>query len=280
MEPANHTNEEDTKSYTCSLCEHIFQNYQCFWRHSKKKTACVTREKYLEQLKEKDAQIKTFEKKLRKKDNEVERLSQQLNTNRNGGNQNLTINNGYVDKSTNIDQSTNIDIGQIHNNQIIFKPLAAEQEQLGHIGDDQLLGILETASFNMVLRELVSAVYFNPLAPQNCRWCVNDQNAQYGALEYDNETNYIVSRLTGSVINNNVRNMVDKVNDAIDSLKTRHTLTPVQQRNACRIFTLIGVDLEPEQIRGIKQTAYAARSYPKGVWNAWNIREKIVPPLV
>jgi len=272
---------EETKTYSCPLCQSDFSNYKCYWQHSQKKNACVTREKYLEiheELKRDKDRIKTFENTIKKKNEELRQLSYQLSV---ANTSNLSITN--IDQSTNIDRSTNIqntNIGQIHNhnNQIVLKPINVEEEKTDHIRDDQLLAILSTSNFDLVLRELVHAVYFDLRAPRNCRWGVYDKNAQYGALEYDSETQYLVRRLTGPVINNNVRNMVDKVNDAIDSLRTRHTLTAVQDRNAIKIFTAIGVDLEPGQINGIKQTAYENRDYTKGIWHGMRIEERR-PPL-
>jgi len=252
---------DEHAKYTCSFCERTFNDRSAHWRHTNStKRACVSFAKMNEVYED----LKHKENKLKKQEKTIFKLSQQLEIITKVVQPKLTIHGDYINQN------------QIYNNNskqmVSFQFSTPEKERIDHIPDDRMLAIINISDFDEVLVQLVDAVYFDPLAPQNFKWCINDLDAQYGALEYDNNSKQIATRKTSSVINNNVQHILDGVREVVEDLQKKHIFSVTQNRNTGKLCGLIGVELDIGQMKGIKQKAYAERDHIKSVWRKYDIR--------
>ena len=249
--------DKTAKLYKCFLCEKQFNDRSNYWKHiNNTKRACVSSAKVAEILEKSKCQ----ETKISKQNEEISKLSELVTKLQ----PNVTINGDYnqiFNNNNTYQQMLDLD----------FQFTLPENERLDHISDQRMLGIVNNPDFNTVLKELVAAVYFDHLAPQNWRWCVNDKDAQYGAMEYDSESHRIATRMTSTVINNHIRNVIDRVVEVVEGLQKVHEFNSVQNRNTTKLFGLIGVELSPAQLKCVRERAYAARNIVKPFWTNYNI---------
>jgi hypothetical protein len=151
------------------------------------------------------------------------------------------------------------------------------REKLDHISMDQMMAILNHKEFNNTLKHLAKAVFFHPLAPQNWKWCVTDKNAKFGALEYNPESNTVIRKLTGTVINTNMQNLIFQITDLLEELRQNRSFNQIQAYNYNKIFNLIGNDFTQEQISSIKETAFDGRNLAKALWESLFIPVESTP---
>jgi hypothetical protein len=144
-------------------------------------------------------------------------------------------------------------------------------EQLNHITKDLMMKILDHNRFNDSMKNLIAAVFFHPLAPRNMTWCVNDSTAQFGALEYNRETNSLIRKKTTNVINKNVQNIMFRIVDLLEELRMSKTFNEDQIRNCNKMFNMIGNELEQNCVSEIKETAFKNRGLTKAIWNHLDI---------
>jgi hypothetical protein len=151
------------------------------------------------------------------------------------------------------------------------------RERLDHISMDMMMAILNHKEFNNTLKHLAKAVFFHPKAPENWKWCVTDKNAKFGALEYNHESNTVIRKLTGKVINTNMQNVVFQVTDLLEELSRNRNFNQVQAYNYNKIFNLIGNDFTQEQIKSIKESAFDARNLVRALWESLFISVESTP---
>lgn len=265
-------NEENTR-YTCPLCGHVFGDRRSYWYHTKKmKSGCMTKEQCIELLEnvkiEKNKRI-FYETRMKKQKTEIKELQQRIKSmEENFGEdyrslktQNF-INN--VERMNTINTNNNIDIGQIVNIQL-SKP---EKERMDHLKQEMLLKILCCKDFDKTVTMLTKAVYFNPNAPENMTWCVRDKKAKFGAIEYNHETNTLLTKMTDSVINENVQNMMSQIVDIIDDLQKEFPFNKEQALNHHKLFNLFATELNQECLNGIKELAYEQRHLSRALWSS------------
>lgn len=295
---------EDNKIYTCMMCSKTFNIYNSYWKHiNKKKSACVSQEQckeFVEEIKYKDSRIQYFEKKRREDKTKIETLAKEVeylkqqtqSINDLVGSVNV-MNETITEKLDDIsDQKQIINVAYNNNNTnhtinanntdddeplFNFKLAVPEKERMDHIPAEHMLKILNNKEFNDTMKDLIAAVYFHPKAPENWRWCVNDIDAQYGAIAYDFETNTISRQSTVKTINANVRYIMSQVVDIIDELRSRYKFNQNQFVNTNKLNGLYGCDLDPELMRGIRESAYVGRNFPKALWDRLDIDMVKIP---
>lgn len=170
----------------------------------------------------------------------------------------------------------NIQNNQNNNKNLNFsiKFAVAYKERYDHIPNDEVMHILDQKEFTKSLRDLVDTVAFNPKAPENMTWCVNDKTAEYGALEYNFESNTIVRGKANDVITKKLQAIIFGMSDIFEDLRNddKHPFNEQQNKNYLRYFNMIGQDdFRKEEIDTIKICAYDRRNLPKVVWERFNI---------
>lgn len=305
----NNIDNDPSLSYKCQLCNKTFLNRGTYWSHlNKKKTACITQERckeIVDEMQTKETQLHYFESKtekqkrvLEQKETEIQKLKEIVSK--------LSEKDLYVKESMNtmleriddvkesIEDSKQQFVTTNNNNMINNQVLNIDstdkdkmlfgldftknsKEKLDHISMDMLLAILNHIEFNDTLKHLAKAVFFHPKAPENWKWCVTDKNAKFGALEYNHESHTVVRRLTGSVINSNMQNLVFQITDLLAELKMKRTFNHTQIYNYNKIFNLMGNEFTPEQISSIKESAFDGRNLAKALWESLHIVVESTP---
>jgi hypothetical protein len=295
--------EETDEKWYCKLCEKHFTNRVNYWKHKNKtKTSCMPKEKVVEMLESsqtKDNKINYFEAKTKSQQSQIEKLEttieqllkinpDQLMTHVEKMGKNIE----YTIQKTSEETKNRIDEIQMNNNtfystqnQIVINDNANNdtnnyfslslhpegKEQLNHISKDLMMKILDHNRFNDSMKNLIAAVFFHPLAPRNMTWCVNDNTAQFGALEYNHETNSLITKQTTNVINKNVQNIMFRIVDLLEELRMTQTFNEYQSRNCSKMFSMIGNELEQNCVSEIKETAFKNRGLAKAIWGHLDI---------
>jgi len=160
---------------------------------------------------------------------------------------------------------TNNSLTQTKNFNIQLAP--KEKERFDHIPPAQILHILDQEDFSKSIADMVQAVSFNPKAPENMTWCVNDKKAEAGAIEYNAELNMLTTDSTTSVISKNLQSILFPVTDILKEIELTNKLNMNQNRNCLRYFNMLGeTEYKREYINSIKERAFDKRGLCKALW--------------
>ena len=290
----------ELSKYRCNICNKIYQNYSGLYKHNAKKNSCkkiienvVTKEIQLQETvkklleeKEKERQkllekeretLKLVEENI-KKETEIIRLRNLMENNFSKDVQEIkemiVENNQEIkDKINETNPINNYNLTQNNNSNnkslnFNIKLSAKEKERLDHIPVEQMLCILDQKDFSNSLADLVQAVSFNPKAPENMTWCINDKRNDHGAIEYNSDLNMLMRDSSTSVITKNLQNILFPVTDIFKEIELTQNFTPQQNQNFDRYFNLLGeLNIKKEYINSIKERAYDKRGLCKALWD-------------
>ena len=291
------------KIYNCTICGKIYQNGSGLRKHKKKTTSCIPVEKLNKLTIEKvitETRLEETVKKLleenQKKESEIVRLRNLMENNLVKDVQDIKNNlvkdvQDIKDKITDVDNkiemstvtgSTAFNNCLINNNnqnnqnkslKFSIKLAQKDKERFDHIPAEQMLYILDQEDFSHSIADLVQAVSFNPKAPENMTWCVNDKTAESGAIEYNSELNVLMKNSTASVISKNVQNILFPVTDILKEIEKTSTFNLQQNKNFARYFNMLGEEtIKKEYINSIRERAYDKRGLCKALWDHLHIR--------
>ena len=259
------------KDYTCSICKKHFEYRSNYYRHIKnKKKSCIPNDK-IEILEGQyvidNNKLKFFETKVKTLEEENNRLKKIVD-NINPTKDNIKI----VDNTTNysnciVNQQSNNNLNKNLNFSVKLTP--NEEERFDHIPREQMLQILNNNDFTESVGDLVDAVYFNPLAPQNMKWCVTDKGTYFGAIEYNSETNTLIrSSPTNDIITKHLQNLLYGMTDKLNDLRSSSALSQQQDLNSNRFYDMVGQEsYKMEYINKIKDKAYEGRNFTRALWD-------------
>jgi hypothetical protein len=289
----------DTKEYVCELCNTQFTNRGTYWAHkNKKKTACISQEKCfeivdkiqeLDKTKQENEKLKEMISKLSQNDSKIEQLITKIGDDKSYIKESISTLLSSVDKvqETIETNQTAHQLTQINNtmnnnadNKMCFDIHFTEnnKEKLSHISQEMMLKILNHKDFNDTLKHIAKTVFFHPEAPQNWKWCVTDKKAAEGALEYNAESNTVIRKSTGEVINCNMQNIIFQISDFLTNLKkNKCEFNDTQTRNREKIYETLGNDFTSEQINCIKGAGYDGRNLAKALWESLYITVESTP---
>jgi len=261
----------------CKLCLKVFPTKKELSRHksNKKKFACIPQARCLEILQENE-HLKELVLHLEKCDvkREIKEIKETID--------NLGEKIDEKELGTSILNQTINNVNQVNDQKMLIAINFTEKgkESLNHLSDEQTLEILNQPKFGTSLIHMTTAVLFNPLAPQNIKWCVVDQNAQFGALEYNYESNTVSRKSAKDVIDSAMEHMLDPVTEYLINFQKKNKLNTIQNKNCNDFINLPGNDLTPQQFATIKELAYNKRHFTKALWNEYNIAVEALPKLV
>jgi hypothetical protein len=250
------------KDYTCSVCKKHFEYRSNYYRHIKnKKKSCIPNDKieiFEDQYVIDNSKIQFYETKVNTLHEEINRLKKiidNINTNPTKDNINIIDPNKttYVVK-----QNLNFNIELTPNKKVHFD----------HIQKEEMLQILNNNDFTELVVELVDTVYFNPLAPQNMKWCVTDKGKYFGAIEYNSETNTLIrSSPTNDIITKHLQILFYEIIDYLNNLRSL-LLTDQQNVNLDILHDMVGQEsYKMEYINKIKDKAYEGRNFTRALWD-------------
>lgn len=279
--------KNDFNKFQCELCQKCFADSSGLRKHKNKKFSCVpveqTIKKVVEQKnieskkiledKEKETQEK-IKKLLDEKDIESRNLLEEVTRLRNlienhftnvrqknieTNEENLTIVGNNVDASFNIPQ-----LNEDYNIRLVEK----EKERFDHIPNSQLLHILDQKEFSNSIAYLVETIFFNPKAPENMTWCINDKKSENGAIEYDDDLSILTRKSSHNVISKNLQNILYPFTDTLTKIKLTKTIFNYNQnRNYDRYLRLLSnLDIKKEYINHIKERMFEKRGLCKALW--------------
>ena len=293
------SDQTNVKIYKCDLCSKIYQNRSGLRKHKIKPKSCLpdnvliqhainsTRlEETVKKLLEENEKLKQEtvrkleENEKLKKENEIIRLQSMsdiktdvkiikdelLNV---GSKIELATNNSVTAFNNCVIQNNNNDNKKL---KFSIKLADNEKERYDHIHEDELLYILDQEDFSDSIADLVQAVSFNPKAPENMTWCINDKKAEQGAIEYDPELNMLIKNSSTTVISKNLQTILFPVTDMLKVIQPKNTFTKHQNRNYDRYFDILGQDtFKKEYINCIRDRAFDKRGLCKALWEHLDI---------
>jgi hypothetical protein len=250
------------KDYICVLCGKDLLNSKRFYEHTKRnKNPCIQNKIVVEK-----SDYEETTKKLEEKEKEVIDLKEKLelfkiiHEQRNQ----IEYQNYYDLSNTNINNTI---INPIGIDSLLRIPYAKhEEETLNHIPPNVFFEILNCENVKDTIPQLMKAIYFNPKAPENCRWAIFDKKAKNGAFEYNHYTDGIVVQNSEYTIEQNVQSVLSKVIQILDTLKKAHGFTPHQQLNYNKIYDLFGSYMNQTVLKDVKTMAYNNSGLPKSFW--------------
>jgi len=281
----------------CHLCQKKFNDSSALRKHKLKKTSCIPNEnllkikndehhlqetvkKLLEENLSKEIETKKLlekeietKKLLEEKEQEIIRLKKLMETN-------LTkedvkeIKDEIIKKIDSNGNNSNINYNMTQNNNNDNKKLnfniqlaKTEKERFDHIPVEQMLCILDQKDFSNSIADLVQAVSFNPRAPENMTWCINDKTAENGAIEYNSDLNMLTRNSSSTVISKNVQNILFPITDIFKEMELTLDFNSQQNQNCARYFNMLGEDnIKKEYINSIRDRAYDKRGLCKALW--------------
>ena len=276
-------------------CNKSFKNKSQLWKHyHQRKTACVSVDK-LEQIYRKaetnENKVHYFQKKTQKQQEEIDFLKKLLNQNKSKDIEYCKSLQTIEKSLTKVDQKLKTQLEQTnklqsvanHNqiNQTIgiaykdllkFGLVKMGEERLDHLTKDTVLNILNVDNFSDALKNLTEAIYFHPKAPENMIWCIHDNHAFLGAIEYNFDQNVLLYEKADDVIEKHMGNIMFRVSDLLHELKLTSSMNKNQWKNQNLMFSLVGCHLTPQNIKDIKECAYQKRFLPKAIWSHLHIK--------
>jgi len=277
-------NRPPPKTYICNLCLFQFKDESGLRKHKKRKNKCISEDhpfvqKKLEEHKEEIERLRAQNEQVQaEKDKAVEHANKLLNMNDKITGMDRTVNvikemviennlaAAVAAPTYNLTQNNNNDNKSLNFN-IQLAP--KEKERLDHIPTAQMLHILNQKDFARSVADLVQAVSFNPKAPENMTWCINDKKSENGALEYNSELNIITRDDSSDVITRNLQSILFPVTDILKEIVivTKAKINKQQNRNYTLYFNLLGAtDIKKEYINIIKERAFDKRGLCKALW--------------
>jgi hypothetical protein len=253
------------KEYICANCGKQLKDRKKYWEHTKRNKPCIASKMLFDknELEEKDKKLKLIEKENNdlKEKLELFKVIQEQRTQ-------IEYQNYY--DLTNINNTIINPIGMDSLLKIAFaKP---EEETLNHIPPTMFLEILNCENIKDTIPQLMRAIYFNPKAPENCRWAIFDKKAKNGAFEYNQDTDGIIIQNSEYTIEQNVQSVLSKVIHILDTLKKAHGFTPQQQLNYNNIYDLFGSYINQGILNNVKTMAYNNSGLPKSFWRHMNLQ--------
>ena len=289
--------------YTCSLCKKEFKDGSNYRKHIKqKKTACIPQEEVVklnQELKMEESkayffqtQVDKLKKEKEESEQEVIRLrkmmekqikNQMIKIESKMEQVNDTLENRFDNVEKQIEETgkfkntiNNCIINQQHNesnnNNFNFSLSLPQKERLDHISTKDVLRILNKDDFPESVGQLMEQVYFHPKAPENINWCVTDEYAAFGALEYNHESQTLIRKDTENVITRHLQYVLFGMSDMLEELRTSGSFNDQQGMNYSRFYNMVGKSsFDPDIVKSIKQKAYLGRNYAKGLWDRLQI---------
>ena len=290
----NNANNVNNATYECEYCHYTFNDKANYYKHKRKKQACVSREQFQEIIEEnkiKDSRLHYYEVKHEQMKEENEKLKLLIDrlTSKDDSIKTAIIEtleeemkdlHEKVDKiDENIESSHSFNNNQLiinnntQNNSLSLKiDLAVpRKERLDHLDHNTLLAILDHDDFNKTMSHMIQSVYFHPRCPENWNWCVIDEKAKYGALQFNHETGTLVKRATTAMIKESVENITFGVSDLLEELRMKRQFNMQQGINYNRFYGLVGTnELSMEAINSLKKVAHENRNFPRTLWSQLN----------
>ena len=269
------------KDYTCDRCKKKFEHRQNYHRHLKNKIVCISNEKVseleegskqnLQKLTFYEKKLKTLEEQNQEKELEIDRLKK-LVEGIHDMKDNIKIIEQKIDHTPKynncvVNQQLNNNANKNLNFSIKLAP--NEKERFDHIPKEQMLQILNNIDFTESVGDLVDAVYFNPKAPENMKWCVTDKGSYFGAIEYNSESNTLIrSKPTNDIITKHLQNLLYGMSEQLNDLRSTSSLSDQQDLNSDRFYDMMGQEsYKIEYINKIKDKAYDGRNMTKALWD-------------
>jgi hypothetical protein len=254
------------KQFVCVLCQKDFKNRQKLWDHEHRKKPCVVDKVVLDkqhykQLEEKNKILEEYQKENADLKEKLE-LFKVIHEQRNQ----IEYQN-YYDLSNTNNNINNTIINPIGMDSLLKIPFSKhDEETLNHIPPTMFFEILNCEDVKDTIPQLMRAIYFNPKAPENCRWAIFDKKAKNGAFEYNHDTDGIIIQNSEYTIEQNIQSVLSKVIHILDTLKKAHGFTPQQQLNYNKIYDLFGSYMNQGMLNNVKNMAYANSGLPKSFW--------------
>jgi hypothetical protein len=261
------------KKYICKLCGIDQFNSKKYYEHTKRNKSCISDEIILKKS-EYELATKKLEEKNKKLEETTEKYQQEVNALKEKieylkiihEQRNQLEYHNYYDLSNN-QHINNTIINPIGMDSLLRIPYAKhEEETLNHIPPTMFFEILNCENVKDTIPQLMRAIYFNPKAPENCRWAIFDKKAKNGAFEYNHDTDGIIVQNSEYTIEQNVQSVLSKVIHILDTLKKAHGFTPQQQLNYNKIYDLFGSCINQGVINNVKSMAYNNSGLPKSFW--------------
>jgi hypothetical protein len=293
------------KEYKCNRCDKIYTDASNYNKHINNKKLCGSKTTHIQQELENQIKLKTLEEQNLEKGKEIQRLHKLLEESKFVRDMKEELKEGFkelkdsvktigkkIDENAEISNLNNCvfqNQNNLNNNLNFSMKLSAfEKERYDHIVQEQMLHILNDPNFVNSVGDVADAVFFNPKAPENLTWCVTDKNAQFGALEYDAETNTIVRTLTLDVIIKHLHSLLYGVTDRLNKLRDECPLNEQQAKNCDKFYEILGSEtFHTKYINIVKSKAYEGRNLTKAVWEKLHLsiektalRTRVVPQKI
>jgi hypothetical protein len=261
------------KEYICKVCKKEFKSYKRWWEHNNKIKPCEENvQKIIIEKSDYDMTAKQLEEKdkaIEESKQEILHLKEKLEFLKVIHEQRNQIEyQNYYDLSTNNNHHiNNTIINPIGMDSLLKIPYNKyEEETLNHIPPTMFFEILNCENVKDTIPQLMRAIYFNPRAPENCRWAIFDKKAKNGAFEYNHDTDGIVVQNSEYTIEQNIQSVLSRVIQILDTLKQVHGFTQQQQLNYNKIYDLFGSYMNPGVLNNVKTMAYNNSGLPKSFW--------------
>lgn len=284
--------EPTTKLYICELCSKTFIHYRSWWKHCKeKKTACIPQKDALKLSKDLEieesrahyfkTQLDMTKKELEKEKEEKEQLKLLMEkgivqVQKKMDQVNDTLESGLVNVEKRIEQSSqqgfnncviNQTLNENKNNKFNFNLAKPKKEKLDHISKADMMCLLNNKKFPETVGELMEIVYFNPNCPYNWSWCVTDDQAAFGVLEYCHESNSLIRKNTIAVIKKRLQYVLFGIGDIMEELRQTGSFNDRQGINYSRLYNMVGQDsFDADILKSIKERAYVGRGLSRALW--------------
>lgn len=198
----------------------------------------------------------------------VEKCKQKLiRENQNTSVQSPQIINNYI-TNNNITNDNRVIV-----NQNIIQFNLPGKESISHIDQKKLLEILNKP-FPYAIRELMRLIYFNEDIPENSKWCIAYPKDEYGALQYNHETENIDRWVTKDIVDENFENMMYLISPMVDQVMGDQdlfeTLNQRQKQNINMFYGYFGISSlsneNPADFKNIKMMAFNNKNIPLELW--------------
>lgn len=291
---------ESEKQYKCNICDFVFADPSGLRKHGKRKTSCVPKdpstrnlttseiihnklnsfEQKIKTLEEENLRLKTLEEENLRLKHVVDNI-QELKSGIDRVEEKILLGEerrqlSYLPICNNYNnclvQNTTNNNNKNKNLNFTIQLATNDHERYDHIPKEQVLHILDQSDFSRSVGDLVEAVHFNPKAPENMTWCVDDKTSEQGALAYDHESNCLFKCKPCDVITKSLQNILFGMSDVFEELREAALFNDQQGKNYQTYFNLIGQDsFQKEYINSIKTRAYEGRYLTKAIWGKLHI---------
>lgn len=282
--------------YICNLCKKEFTDSSNYKKHIfNKKKACIPQDECLKLRNESmmnesrayyfQMQLDLVKKEKEEKEIEIERLKKMVEQDIKDFKDevkhvNKVIESGFnnvekqIEKQNTFNSSynncvvnNNQQLCEERNNNFNFSLSLPKKERLDHISKQDMLWILDKKEFPESVGLLMENVYFSPNCPHNWSWCVTDEQATFGTLEYNHESNSLIRENTTTVITKRLQNVMLGMSNVLEELRMTAAFNDQQGINYSKFYNMVGrTTIDPDIIRSIRQRAYVGRNLSKALW--------------